>query len=959
MSSQADKPCPICGRLFINLKSHITKSHSGHSTSEAKETQGTNFYHEFGSLTDHDRVLAIGRFLAIRRSSVTILRRIPKGARPTFLEELNNILTSIVDTNSLDSWFDLLIFPLAALHVPKKTEKVRNLTTWVKHNITNWRESGLSNIPDPRPPLKSTISTETLRARRTEAKLADGDVHGAVRLLTSDDVMAKMDSETFTALMEKHPPHPMPTHFPDAPSSSRPLNTVSPEEILNAVRSFNPGSAGGLDGLCPQVLKDILLDPTLEGHDRLVSSFKNFINLILNGEIPLLIRPMFLGAALIALSKKDGGVRPIAIGNVWRRLVAKIICGRIRPSLETFLSPHQLGVCVSGGAEIGAHAARIYLSARHTSQKVFLKLDFRNAFNELRRDDMLKVVLELCPEYYPYISQCYSRDCNLYFNEDIIPSQRGVQQGDPLGPALFAITIQSIVRSIRCEFNVWYLDDGTIADTPENVLRALRQIQEKATEVGLHLNFSKCELFILDSTNADEVDNIFNRFSNIAPGIKLLPPDYACLLGSPLTDVTMSDILNKKKSNLISFLGRLQLLTAHSAFYLLRASLAIPRLIYFLRCAPMWKKPELLTAYDCILKSGLESILNCNFSNQSWTQATLPVRFGGLGVRKTSDIAIPAFLSSYYHSLPRLITLLSPQMLQRDTLANEGTELWLNIFPNLIIPENNKISFQAAWDIPLIENTKMLLLQESTLPMTKARLLASSATESGAWLNALPSPSLGLHLPNDSFRISVALRLGAEICQEHKCSCGSLVNNLGLHGLSCRRSAGRLSRHATINDIILRALSTAQIPSTLEPAGCLRDDGKRPDGLTLVPWSHGKSLLWDFTCVDTFASCHINNTSSSTGAAARKREEDKKRKYNRLLDNFCFVPVAIETAGPWGDAGLAFIKEIGRRISVITHDNRATSFLIQRISMALQRGNVASILGTLPERKLLEELFLL
>jgi hypothetical protein len=61
-----------------------------------------------------------------------------------------------------------------------------------------------------------------------------------------------------------------------------------------------------------------------------------------------------------------------------------------------------------------------------------------------------------------------------------------------------------------------------------------------------------------------------------------------------------------------------------------------------------------------------------------------------------------------------------------------------------------------------------------------------------------------------------------------------------------------------------------------------------------------------------------------------------------------FVPVAIETLGSWGQAGLAFVNEVGRRISAVSGDKRATSFLKQRLAMAVQRGNAAAVLGTLP-----------
>jgi hypothetical protein len=43
------------------------------------------------------------------------------------------------------------------------------------------------------------------------------------------------------------------------------------------------------------------------------------------------------------------------------------------------------------------------------------------------------------------------------------------------------------------------------------------------------------------------------------------------------------------------------------------------------------------------------------------------------------------------------------------------------------------------------------------------------------------------------------------------------------------------------------------------------------------------------------------------------------------------------------------INEIGEKIHKITNESRATSYLIQRISIAVQRGNAASILGTIQD----------
>ena len=157
----------------------------------------------------------------------------------------------------------------------------------------------------------------------------------------------------------------------------------------------------------------------------------------------------------------------------------------------------------------------------------------------------------------------------------------------------------------------------------------------------------------------------------------------------------------------------------------------------------------------------------------------------------------------------------------------------------------------------------------------------------------------------------------------------------------------------------MRALISAGLPSVREPTGCNRADGKRPDGMTLVPWKRGKALIWDFTCSDTLAPSNILPSSKRAGAVAARREAEKKNKYINLIDRFHFVPIAIESCGSWGCEGLNFIKELGQRLSQFSGDTRASSFLIQRISVAIQRGNVASMLGTLPPGKELEEVILL
>ena len=71
------------------------------------------------------------------------------------------------------------------------------------------------------------------------------------------------------------------------------------------------------------------------------------------------------------------------------------------------------------------------------------------------------------------------------------------------------------------------------------------------------------------------------------------------------------------------------------------------------------------------------------------------------------------------------------------------------------------------------------------------------------------------------------------------------------------------------------------------------------------------------------------------------------------------VPIAVETLGSWGPEGLRLIKSLGKKIQDLTGEKKSTFYLFQSISVAIQRGNAASILGTVKTGKKLDEIFYL
>jgi hypothetical protein len=171
-----------------------------------------------------------------------------------------------------------------------------------------------------------------------------------------------------------------------------------------------------------------------EAGQQALRALTKLCNFLLSGQFPSEICHLLYGASLCVLHKKYGGIRLIAIENCLPRLTSKLACFQNRNIVNSYFSPHQLWLATKLGCEAAIHTARTFVNNDQNRGKVLLKLDFKNAFNSVERDCILKEVQCHTPLLYPYLYQCYKNPSTLFFDHlissSVLPARRSLRSYD-------------------------------------------------------------------------------------------------------------------------------------------------------------------------------------------------------------------------------------------------------------------------------------------------------------------------------------------------------------------------------------------------------------------------------------------------------------------------------------------------------------------------------------------------
>jgi len=89
------------------------------------------------------------------------------------------------------------------------------------------------------------------------------------------------------------------------------------------------------------------------------------------------------------------------------------------------------------------------------------------------------------------------------------------------------------------------------------------------------------------------------------------------------------------------------------------------------------------------------------------------------------------------------------------------------------------------------------------------------------------------------------------------------------------------------------------------------------------------------TVVCTTADSYIDLAVQGHGCVADRKEA----KYIILQGHYDFQPIAVETLGHINESATSFLYDLGRRISLVSGEDREPQFLFQYISVTIQRFN--------------------
>ena len=380
-----------------------------------------------------------------------VMRHVPKCARLLWCQNLTSAIHNFVSTPSTVSLAKLFMLPKVLLVESGRGGKrakrahgchiIQMMQRWADGEwLSLWAElkdsSSVCSVPHQTLGPAQDPDDELPRLRRRILKLLqDQGLSKAARELSSQGIHTATP-EVLKKLTELHPAGlPSDVDLADAACVWPGLGDTDEEaelKLRRIIMSFPAGSAGGPSKLLPDHLKEAMSCGSALLADALLSTLHHFVDICARGELPLDTAEFFTAATLVPLKKGDigTGVRPIAVGEVLRRIVESAILQEVQDDCVSSLKPLQVGVGIRDATTQIARLCSLQLPSLSMDQTVgMLQIDMVNAFNTLSRACILRQVKRHAPQAYRWALWSLSHRSVLVCQNSLVYGQAGVQQG--------------------------------------------------------------------------------------------------------------------------------------------------------------------------------------------------------------------------------------------------------------------------------------------------------------------------------------------------------------------------------------------------------------------------------------------------------------------------------------------------------------------------------------------------
>ncbi|KAA8490213.1 Retrotransposable element [Porphyridium purpureum] len=631
--------------------------------------------------------------------------------------------------------------------------------------------------------------------------------------------------------------------------------------VKNAVMGIPYTSAAGPSRWSPSLLHQALSLPAA-GAEVLTAMCGLFDRVVHRGLEPQ-AGALWAHARLIPLRKPDGGVRPIAIGEIFRRVLGRLAVTSLAHDAVETLAPDQYGVGRKAGLE--AMVMRTRLAVLDNPGWGVLKVDISNAFNTVRRPAFMRLVQAQFPHLWPLVRTCYACPAPLRAGKHVLKSESGVQQGDPLAPLLFSLALHRQTRDIthapgQALVQCWYLDDGAIAGPVRSLVAFLEALDHSAREIDLSINRRKSELVLPPGSCETDITALSSLH-----GLPVVPWSRVTLLGTVLDTGGDIGCVDRTLAATLELADKVAgIHEPEEAYHLLRASVGPARVVHLARTLPPEAVLDRFAAFDDAWRHIVARTLGVTAADGqnadgSWrAEWRLPLRCGGLGLTSLRDMSLPGFvagsraaartldegevLRAQREAVPPMAPLsrqppeppppprARPSHLARWRQFHDLEEAWLQQVPGVPDAEVEDLLDSQARGLSRFYSLlkKDWVSAPGSTPSERFRRQSLSSPHAAAWLGmpsgtvlgGIPwSPALGrdtwftavrhfLGLPVAGVASSAGLRCPA-IVRGTTATCDALLDALGHHAQNCALGPTRYGRHAAVIDVLVRFATSA------------------------------------------------------------------------------------------------------------------------------------------------------